>query len=145
MTHAYDEVYLSAARTALARMLDYAVYDLNYDITVFFNLFISSGVATRFESGEFRVLVGMSGIELAWLVLEESGIENKHPEPNFTSNRSEEYWTGWALAYYQWVTALSFAKIVDKVPIKKIQDLYYPYHEMDIRQFVDRMNELCGE
>ena len=57
-------------------------------------------------------------------------------------NRSKEYWLGWALAYYQWYTSLSFAEIIKYVPIKKILKLYSPYHEMDIRHFVDQMNEL---
>ena len=32
MIHAYDKVYLEKARTALGRMLDFAVYDLKYEI-----------------------------------------------------------------------------------------------------------------
>lgn len=39
MMHAYDKLYLDKARTALARMLDFAVYDLHYDISEFFELF----------------------------------------------------------------------------------------------------------
>ncbi len=62
--------------------------------------------------------------------------------PTAASDRSEEYWTGWALAYYQWETSMSFSDIVRCVPIKKILLLYHPYHEMDIRQFADCMNNL---
>ena len=51
MIHAYDKVYLDKARTVLGRMLDFAVYDLNYDIADFFQKFICSGVAARFEIG----------------------------------------------------------------------------------------------
>lgn len=69
--YAYDKLYLEKARTALGRMLDFAVYDLKYDFTDFFDLFIASGVANRFEQGDFTVLVGRSGIELAYLVLDE--------------------------------------------------------------------------
>lgn len=36
MIYAYDKVYLEKARTVLARMLDFAVYELKYDITQFF-------------------------------------------------------------------------------------------------------------
>ena len=36
MIHAYDKIYLDKARTALGRMLDFAVYDLKYDIADFF-------------------------------------------------------------------------------------------------------------
>ena len=142
MICAYDKVYLDRARTALGRMLDFAVYDLKYDIADFFELFIQSGVAMRFETGDFTLLVGMSGVELAYEVLEQSNIEYTRIRPGYTIDRSEEFWTGWALAYYQWETSLGFAEIVQNIPIKDIMALYSPYHEMDIRQFVDRMNEL---
>lgn len=142
MIHAYDKVYLEKARICLGRMLDFAVHELKYDITPFFELFIQSGAASRFESGDFSVLVGMSGVELAYMVLEESGITCERIKPNYTANRSKEFWTGWALAYYQWETSINFSQIVQYVPIRNIMELYAPYHEMDIRQYVDKMNKL---
>ena len=142
MIHAYDKSYLDRAMKSLAQMLDYSVYDLEFDITAFFDLFVSSGVASLFENGDANTLVGRSGVELAWEVLDKSGIEYERIQPTATSDRSEEYWVGWALAYYQWDTCMSFADIVRCVPIKDILLLYHPYHEMDIRQFVDCMNEL---
>lgn len=142
MIHAYDKTYLDKARTALGRMLDFAVYDLKYDITDFFDLFLTSGAAQRFEQGDYTLIVGMSGVELAYKVLELSGRAQERIQPQYTVDRSEEYWTGWALAYYQWETALKFQEIVRCVPIQDIRRLYSPYHEMDIRQFCDKMNEL---
>lgn len=142
MIHAYDKTYLDKARTSLGRMLDYAVYDLKYDIEDFFTLFIISGVSARFEKGDFTVLVGMSGVELAFEVLERSNAEYKRIRPNYTVDRSKEFWTGWALAYYQWSTSMRFSEIIRYIPIKDILALYSPYHEMDIRHFVDKMNEL---
>ena len=141
MIHAYDKVYLDKARTALGRMLDFAVYDLKYDIEDFFVLFITSGIAARFEKGDYRVIVGMSGVELAYKVLELTKGEENRIKPQYSADRSEEYWAGWALAYYQWDTALSFEEIVRAVPMKRIVQMYSPYHEMDIRQFCDKMNE----
>ena len=142
MIHAYDKIYLDKARTALGRMLDFAVYDLKYDIEDFFALFITSGIAARFEKGDFGVIVGMSGVELAYKVLELTKGEETRIKPQYSADRSEEYWAGWALAYYQWDTALSFEEIVRAVPMKRIVQMYSPYHEMDIRQFCDKMNEL---
>lgn len=142
MMHAYDKIYLDKARINLGRMLDFAVYDLKYDLTDFFQLFINSKIANRFEDGDFTVLVGMSGVELAFLVLETSKIEHQRIKPNYTANRSEEYWTGWALAFYQWETSLSFAEITKYIPINEIKALYSPYHEMDSRHFVAKMNKL---
>lgn len=141
MIHAYDKVYLDKARTALGRMLDFAVYDLKYDIEDFFDLFITSGIAARFEKGDFGVIVGMSGVELAYQVLELTKGEVNRIKPQYSADRSEEYWAGWALAYYQWDTALSFEEIVRAVPMERIVQMYSPYHEMDIRQFCDKMNE----
>lgn len=142
MIRAYDKVYLDKARTALARMLDFAVYELGYDIEIFWELFLTSGIAARFESGDFTLLVGKSGVELAYAVLDAAGISYARIKPRYTADRSEEYWTGWALAYYQWESALSFAEITKYVPIRQIQALYSPYHEMDIRHFADKMHAL---
>ena len=142
MIHAYDELYLEKAQIALACMLDFAVYDLRMDLTEFFNLFIHFGVADRFAVGDPSIVVGMSGIEIAYEVLDRSGLSYQRVTPNFRFDRSEEYWTGWALAYYQWETALSFDEIIQCVPIEQIHAMYSPYHEMDISQFVDHMNEL---
>lgn len=139
MICAYDKIYLEKARVSLGRMLDFAVYDLKYDITFFFNMFISSGLAKRFEDGESSILTGKSGIELAYAVLDYTNV-NIHPK--YSSNRSPEYWAGWSLAYYQWQTALSFSEIIKYIPIKDIVSMYSKYHEMDIRQFVDEMNRL---
>lgn len=145
MTFAYDKTYLSKAQATLGRMLDFAVYDLNYDITEFFDKFIVSGIADSFQSGDTKTIAGKSGVELAYEVLEKSGIDSRNIKPKFTANRSEEYWTGWALAYYQWKTSLPFSEIIKYIPIEDIRAMYNPFHEMDIRQFVDKMNELFHE
>lgn len=140
MIRAYDKVYLEKARVSLGRMLDFAVYDLKYDLEEFFGLFLSSGVASLFGEGDYRLIAGMSGVELAYEVLERSGRDATRIKPAYTATRSEEYWLGWAIAYYQWHTARSFSEIVRYVPLRDIIALYNPYHEMDIRHFVDIMN-----
>lgn len=142
MMYAYDKVYLEKAKTTLARMFDFAVYDLRYDIEDFFNMFIDSGFAARFERGDFQIIAGKSGVELAYDVAEFFGEDKRNIKPRYTADRSKEYWTGWALAYFQWKTGLSFAEIAKYIPIKDVVSLYNPYHEMDIRHFADKMTEL---
>lgn len=143
MMYAYDREYLEKSRTALGRMLDFAVYDLNYDADEFFWLFTNSKTSKMFEKGDFTVTVGISGVELAYRVLEET-LSNTtiRTKPTYSADRSAEYWAGWALAYYQWVTTLSFAQITKNISIHDIIGLYNPYHEMDIRQFCDKLTEL---
>lgn len=145
MICAYDKLYLEKARVALGRMLDFAVYELKYDVTIFFDTFIASGIAKEFERGDVGVVVGRSGVELTYEVLQRVGSMEMRMKAYYSAWKSPEYWAGWALAYYQWKTALSFAEIVRYVPIIRIIALYEPYHEMDIRQFVDKMNELYHE
>lgn len=141
MINAYDKIYLDKSRIAMGRMLDYAVNDLNYDLSTFFDLFCESNISTRFEKGDFTVLVGMSGIELAVEVSNEKKQMILPVKPTIRFERSEEYWIGWAIAYYQWMTSMSFSEINKIVPIDEIKSMYSRYHEMDIHHFVDAMNE----
>ena len=139
---AYEIIYLEQARGSLGLMLDFAVYDLGFELTEFYDLFLRSEISRRFEHGDCSIVAGRSGYEIAYEVLFSLDIPYKMVEPKYTANRSVEYWTGWALAYYQWYTAMSFSHINKYIPIEKIAGLYNPYHEMDIMQFVDCMNEL---
>lgn len=142
MMHAYDETYLPGAQRLLANMLDYLVMDQGHSIELAWQYFLSSDLCPRFECGDCAVLAGVSGIELAYGVLQQSGktIPTDTPTPSY--DRSPVYWSGWALAWYQWESGLRFREIERAVPIGDVRSLYDPYHEMDIRQFADRMNEL---
>ena len=81
-------------------MLSASLYDLKLDLKEFFDRFIISGVANDFENGDFKTIAGKSGVELTYEVLEKTGENVRDIKPRYTANRSEEYWTGWALAYY---------------------------------------------
>lgn len=139
MIHAYDKNYLSKAQSSLASMIDFAVYDLKIPLEKFYQSFLASPVSERFESGESSIIAGLSGVELA---LEVIGDENLAKKYRPAANRSPEYWTGWALAYFQWQTNLAFKQINSLIPITEILAMYNPYHEMDISQFCDKMTEL---
>ena len=41
--------------------------------------------------------------------------------------------------------SIPFAEIVKYIPINEIKALYSPYHEMDIRHFTDKMNEMYNK
>lgn len=126
-------------------MLDYLVNELDNSIEDAWKWFLGSKTAALFEQGDCSVLAGKSGIELAYAVLEDAGKERPDTIQGLSYNRSREYWTGWALAYYQWETGLPFSEIEEAIPIQEIYMLYEPYHEMDIRQLTDRLKELYHE
>ena len=142
MIHAYDASYLVHSKKVLGWMLDTAVNLFAVDATRFWRLFLSEGYAERFGSGESRLLSGMTGYELAVEVLE-AGKFRFHGKPQQeVGGLSPEYWAGWALAQYQWYTALSFEAIDEIVQIASVIAMYNPFHEMDIRQLFAEMNGL---
>ena len=112
MTRAYDKILLERASDTLGSMLDYSVYSLHYDITAMMGLFIASGEASLFEQGDIKTIAGMSGIELAFDVLERSGLSYERTLPRYTRSLSAEYWCGYALANIQWISCAPFEQIM---------------------------------
>ena len=72
MIHAYDKLYLSVAQKNLACMLDYMVNDLKRPLETVWQWFCMSNTASRFERGDCSVVAGMSGVEIAYEVLQEA-------------------------------------------------------------------------
>ena len=142
MIRAYSELYLPDARRSLANCFDYAANTKHIPLDRFIMMFAGSDIASRFEKGDPFVISGRSGIELALLIIEKATGKYDYTERTGSVNKSREYWVGWALAFYQWYSGVSFRKINDVVPVAVILDMYDKYHEMDIMQFTDRMNEL---
>ncbi len=141
MTHAYNEFYLSNAKDRLSAFFDYAINDCKMAPEWITSLFVTTGYAEQFERGNPAFVAGMSGVELAQAVILKAYGKKELPQPTWSEERSPEYWAGWALARYQWYTALSFAAIDEIVPIASVIAMYNPFHEMDIRQFFDEMNK----
>lgn len=136
MMNAYDKIYLEDAMSNLAVMLDYGTVTYG-DPETFFNRFLVSDISKQFGMGNPRYIAGMSGIELAEMVIEETGGEPLYAEYK-TSGRSESYWAGWALAYLQWFTGYSFEKISEwGVSIIFLLSLYPTHHEADITKLIE--------
>ena len=123
-------------------MLDFAVYDLEEDLSPFYLKFLQSKICSKFERGESTVIVGKSGVELALDIIGDETLASKYRP---AANRTPEYWCGWALAYFQWQTNLGFKEINKYISISEILAMYSPYHEMDISQFCDKMIELYNK
>lgn len=145
MIGAYDKIYLERARFVMANMLDYAVNGLGLELKEFFERFLVSTMCKQFEHGDMRVVAGRSGIEIVYEVLGDICVDDNKIKQTAIMHRSPEYWLGWSLAYYQWYRSMNFSEIIQHIPIGDILKLYNPYHEMDIQQFVDKMDEICQE
>lgn len=139
---AYDENYLNLGQTNLAIFLDYAINYFGMSIEELWKRFLSSPICEKFMRGDPTTLAGRSGIEMALDVLK---LEPLKPIEYFSYDRSEEYWLGYYLAYYQWATNIDFRFLNQYVSITEMLNMYHPYHEMDVTHFIDRINEKLNE
>ena len=142
MTHAYDEMYVEGAMVRMGDMLEYACLDCDYDPDSFWSMFIRSGLARRFEIGDVSVVAGKSGPELAYMVLSKADHRRYFPKAKWREDRSDLYWCGWVLAYYQWDRDVTFSRIWDRISIRMLQKMYPVLHEADITKAVDEMDAL---
>lgn len=139
---AYDELYLPGAQNILGHAADFAIMTLAIEPDVFGNALAVSESAKQFSEGNPRYVAGMNGCEFARVVLDDVGTAYPEAEDEMYLDKSPEYWAGWALAYYQWSTALSFMEILRAVSLEDIIRMYPLYHEMDLSHFADQMNHL---
>ena len=142
-TYAYDELYLSLAQRVMGDMLDYAVNALSFELDVFFRMFIVSGMAYQFEIGNPTYIAGKNGCEVAREVIGECTDLSIEKEDIMNLDKSEEYWIGWSMAYYQWYSMLSYRYIDRCVPVSSMYGMYNTLHEADISIYVEIMDEKC--
>ena len=134
---AYEETYLDDAMNNLGDMFDYAINDCEYDGDEFYIHFIVSGVASAFERGNPKYVAGLSGPELASEVIYRTQGSRPEIPPSESVDKSAEYWSGWALAYYQWYSARRFTDIRKYgLSMERMLSLYPALHEADISKFV---------
>lgn len=137
MTNAYDAIYLNKATRTVGNMLHDAVLEYGYDGEEFLRMFLQSGVAEQIENGNPKYVAGRSGAELCAEVVETVyGLETE-PIVIETQSRSDVYWTGWILAYYQWYSGRSFRDILEAISYEELLGRYDTLHEADVQKALD--------
>lgn len=134
---AYPEIYLSGVMHTMAALLDYAVNVKQQNIDIFFRRFITQGFALQLEQGNPVAITGRSCAELYQMIAAD------YTQPMYQSlpsDRSPEFWLGWALSYYQWYTCRTFCEITAAVPLSTMRSWYYTLHEADLMRFVETVD-----
>lgn len=139
---AYNELYLPGAQNILGYAVDFAISTLALTPNDFGNALAVSNSAKQFSEGNPRYVAGMNGCELARSILDDVGMSYPEAEDEMYLDKSPEYWAGWALAYYQWSTDLSFMEILRAASLDDIIQMYPFYHEMDLTHFEDHLDHL---
>ena len=115
------------------------------DIEEFWKMFLVSGLADEFGKGSPKVVSGTSGTEMVYQVLDKAGIEEQEFPIQIEYARSREYWSGWILAYYQWLSGKSFKDIYAGMDMREIQRLYPTLHEAPEEKFVEVADRIIAE
>lgn len=142
MIHAYDEMYIDGAMIRMGDMLEYAVLDLNMDPDSFFKMFLDSSISRKFEIGNVSIVAGKSGPEIALMILDEIDHKEVYTEPTWREDRSDVFWAGWTMAYFQWYENKPFRVIWKDVPIRTLLKMYATYHEADLSKAVESMKRM---
>lgn len=144
MTYAYDKDMMLSARQNMAVMIDYAVTWCGLPLRSFYNRWLGSRIPEVFAAGHPKFTLGMSGIELAARVMENTG-GTLLPDDTYSYPQSDPsyFWTGWAVCQYQWYKNKSFASL-DKngLSIERIHSMFNPLHEADITKVFEVFDSL---
>ena len=133
MINAYDENLITYSRNNLAQFIDYGVNALGVSLEGLWSRFLLSTISVRFSKGDYSLITGMSGIELAYEVTDFKFEYNQSK----VQNNSVEYWLGSVLAYAQWKLNISFQTINKYLPISELASMYNPFHQLPDDKFVD--------
>ena len=106
---------------------------------------LAGRVIRHFENGNPRFLVGMSGIDLAQSIIESTG--GRFDRFDYVlEDRSVIFWTGWALAYLQWFTGMSFEALKKRgMDERRVIRMYPAFHEADLSKFVASALKIMAE
>ena len=138
MTCAYSELYIDEFRENLGEAFEFATLVCGMPLGEFHDRLLASGIAGQIERGNPAYLAGLSGMELAYRVVERTG--GSLPNHHFydIAYPGPEYWTGWIMAYLQWRTGWSFSFLSRHgYDAESIFEKFHPYHEASEDKFVD--------
>lgn len=142
--NAYEKSYLPEAKSHLGVCSDYLVNRCRIAADRVGSVYATSPVMKAFGRGDPSVVAGLSGIELGQRLYRD--LYGREDAPAWTgdaTDRSCEYWGGWALAHFQWHWNRPFKWIFARTRFSEILAKYSVYHEMDIARFLeDLMREL---
>ena len=144
-TRAYNDIYLNEAKRHLGTATDYLVNACGFAADRVGRLYANSPTMLLFGRGDPGIVAGMSGIELGRRLFCEIRAGEDAPCPVRVVEKSPEYWSGWALACFQWYWCKTFRWIFTITSMSTIIAKYRVYHEMDVSRFLEEfMGELAA-
>ena len=140
MTRAYPETYLNSAMGKIADLFDLAINLYRMEPDTFAGFFACSKTCFRLENGDPALLLGKSGPEIAFELLNEEAQIHCENAPDSPYGRTPEYWAGWVAAFYQWRSGITFRELFQNLPLSELLALYPAMHEADVTKAADAVD-----
>lgn len=137
----YSETQLNRFMDKMGDAFDYVINDCKIDGTEFVKMFVASTVCKKIENGEASYISGKSGIEIAIKCVYEITGNALSVEPSEKFNRSAQYWCGWILCYYQWLSSRRYADIFNAVSYEDMLGLYPSLYEASVERISSVIDE----
>lgn len=130
----------------LGEAFDCAANRADMPLQEFLELFVSTGVADAFGSGSPRYVAGASGIELFLDVCYCVSVDaDSSLLDDVSTSETLEYWCGWIVAYWQWVSGRPFCAIARVINMDDVLACCDPLHEASEEKFVEVMEGRARE
>ncbi len=142
MMQAFPECYLSDAMRNMGEYMEYGYEAAAVEPDVCVSFLVISGYASAWENGDPRVLSGMSGTELFQRAAERCGFQADEREALVRYDTEAYYWSGYMLAYYQWMTMEHFSTIAQDLRISDLTRLYPALHTASEEKALASISEL---
>ena len=137
----YSESQLHRFMDKMGDAFDYAINDCKMDGAEFVKMFVASTVCKKIENGESIYISGKSGVEIAIECVYEITGKELSIEPSEKFSRSAQYWIGWAVCYYQWLSLRRYADIFKAVSYEDMLGLYPTLHEASAEKITSVIDE----
>lgn len=137
----YSESQLPRFMEKMGDAFDYAINDCKIDGAEFVKMFAASTACKKIENGEASYISGKSGIEIAIECIYEITGKELLVEPSERFSRSAQYWVGWAVSYYQWLSSRRYADIFKAVSFEDMLGLYPTLHEASVEKIASVIDE----
>lgn len=142
---AYNKIYLEDATHNFGVMIDCAVNTLGCPAKQFWARFLASSISDRFSCGAVDIIAGHSGVELALMVMAETGRRIEGCDASISIS-SREYWAGTTLAHYQWSSGFSYQELSSRgLGLEETIAMFNPLHEADQSVFEHTADEITRE
>lgn len=138
--HPYSDLYLDQVREAVGYMC--TLGNMNkIPLKEILARFSVSEIADGIEKANPRYLAGLCSIEYLIYLFPDIEIEDK-AEYHIID---EYYWCGWAFAYMEWYSGLSFRTLYRLVNDETLLWMYSVYHEMSDSHLRDFINSKVSD